>query len=323
MVIINCLSCTTETRTGGPATKERDTTGKGREQMNTSEWEQQEVTAFDGIRLYVTATGPRASEAIIVANGYGMTTPVVAPIMRFLAHNHRVITWQPRVSPGPDGAPFKTECGPEAQVKDLERILDHYDVRRATAVLGWCSGASTALSFACRHAGRLHALALLNPFVPSVDDEPTAFGKYTRMIFSRVEGAPHLAPTFCRVLAQSGGLQPNARTAAPAGADVQALAMLVKEPFASPDALQRYAAAMNALLGAREALPHRLDLPLLLTTGLCDAIVNPRIAMTLHARYPGSRLNVDDTMDHYIPYRPSALWEAIAEFASAAKQART
>jgi class 3 adenylate cyclase len=102
------------------------------------------------------------------------TDPVVAAAVRSLASDRLAsVVFQVRGVGVSDPVPRPPSI--EEQVADLEAVLDHAGVRRATLV-GWLGTALTAAVFAARHPDRVVGLVLISPTMTGPLAAPDEFG---------------------------------------------------------------------------------------------------------------------------------------------------
>jgi pimeloyl-ACP methyl ester carboxylesterase len=275
-----------------------------------------DVLAIDGIRLRAYSMGPRTARCLVFANALGLSAELLAPLMASLATTYRVITWDARLSPGPDGDPRNTSCTPEAFTADIGNILAHYDVAQAMALIGWCSGAEAALRFAQLEPRRLGALILFSPLIRGLG-EVSEFSKRNQKIYERVLRRPEMAEVIARIMdpahADLTGLQERNHTSDPE------IARQIARPFASGPAILRHVVASHGLYQGPTATSFPLagtEVPLLCLIGATDRVVDTSVAGTLVKAQSHVHAAVweDPSGDHYLPCRPDRVEPVLRRF---------
>ncbi|MET0390584.1 MAG: alpha/beta fold hydrolase [Polyangiales bacterium] len=291
-------------------------------------FERRSVRMDDGVIVPAYAVGDARRSAIVLVNAYGMAAESMVALATRLSERQRVITWRPR---GLEAAAQSGEHTIARQVRDLEAILAAYDLKRVH-LAGWCSGADVALAAATQLAGRTLSLTLLNGSLLRSGAVETEFQERLRSVVGGASrGLPH-ARIYHDVLygerernvaaSRSGQAQTRERFAG-LFADIDPeLLHLTSRPFATPQALHRYACWMQAFLGELGApWPERpLSIPTLVVTGHADRIVNPD-ASRIFARCMNARLLDLPTGDHFAHIRDPEVAGAMLEHVAQSRRA--
>ncbi|TVL93822.1 alpha/beta fold hydrolase [Streptomyces sp. SAJ15] len=121
------------------------------------------VTSADGARLHVEVHGPEGAPAVVLVHGWTCSTAFWARVIRELAVDHRVITYDLR---GHGGSPVARPggCSTDALADDLEAVLeatlDSAAGQRAV-LAGHSMGGMTLMAASARPHFRAHAAAVL------------------------------------------------------------------------------------------------------------------------------------------------------------------
>jgi nucleoside-diphosphate-sugar epimerase/pimeloyl-ACP methyl ester carboxylesterase len=282
----------------------------------------QMLRASDGARLQTFAAGRRDAPAVVLVNAYGMGPEIMVPLAERLAARHRVITWEARglhASHPTDGA---GALGIARHVRDLQQILAHYAIERAHLV-GFCTGADVALAFASALPARTASLTSLNGSLLRSGAAETRFQQQLRAVVSSASRSLEHARFYHQALYGDGG--PPGRDSGPARAEAQdrfarllgevdpELLHLTSRPFLTPEALHRYALAMDAFFTAGGASwPERaLGMPVLVITAAGDRITNPEASRAFALRARAELIELEGA-DHFAHVRKPEVAEAIA-----------
>jgi len=130
-----------------------------------------EFTDGSGIRLFTRTVG-EGPDVVVLHGGPGAHHDYLLPQYDDLAIGRRLRYYDQRGG-GQSPADRLTDVGWRAHVADLQALLDHWKIERAT-VVGYSWGALLAMLFAIEHPDRVARLALVSPAAPSIEGR-TAF----------------------------------------------------------------------------------------------------------------------------------------------------
>lgn len=128
----------------------------------------QRTVSSDGLPLTVYSGGA-GDDTVVLVPACGMPATLAESWLRFLARDHRVLTWESRGLFGvtDDGGGFARAAVGEftvdtaAQADDLFTVMDHFGAS-AAHVVGLCGGAVIGLAAAAARPERVRSLSLWN-----------------------------------------------------------------------------------------------------------------------------------------------------------------
>lgn len=137
------------------------------------------VEVESGVNLAFADLGYGAT--VLLLQGWPFDSTIWEPLPTVLAHEHRVVTVDPRGSGGSD-RPWDF-YSVELQVNDLHRLMVEQALHEVT-IVAWSTGALVALQYAHDHRERVARLLLLDPLIPAWLAHPDAADRFG--------GQPHL-----------------------------------------------------------------------------------------------------------------------------------
>ena len=269
----------------------------------------------DGVGLAVQTVGQ--GPPVLVANGIGLTVPVLDFLVAELRQRYRVILWDYR---GAGHSPLPAtirDVSMARHARDALQVLDGLGIARA-AVVGWSMGVPVGLELLRLAPERVAGLAALfgaatPPFRGAV---PEALSQAIDLGFRLTRRVPLPAHLLVRL-----------------GQAVPPLAWLVCSAvrFVGPRTHRRlfqhcvenvaeaqrqaYFRMLVELLqyDARDLLP-RVRCPVLVVAGDDDWVVPPVVGREMAARIPGARLLVLEHTSHFgVMERGATLWAPLGE----------
>lgn len=230
----------------------------------------------------------------------------------------RVILWTGRIA----------QVSFAAHLADLDAVLAHENVT-ACHLVGWCSGAHTALEYARTRSAAVVTATLLNGALHSPDDDPglvTAFRRNADLMCGMLVRKPSMASTLARTV-----------FAAPADAHAhadpdendperQGRAVLtwvdpvlrgeIQATLRQPEDLLAHA-RLRAELQARDPLrdPAQLTVPILCIGAEYDDVVSPRLLQAQARRLPNARYAEVQGGTHFLLHdRPALVATLVSSF---------
>jgi len=116
--------------------------------------------ADDGLEIAYETLGPKG-RTILLANGLGGRLYSWSPIVKDLAHDHRILTWDYRGMFGSGSPADPAHLEVPWHADDARAILDA-DGGGPAVLIGWSMGVQVALEFARRYPDRVAGLILIN-----------------------------------------------------------------------------------------------------------------------------------------------------------------
>jgi pimeloyl-ACP methyl ester carboxylesterase len=274
----------------------------------------------DGVTLGVQSVGQ--GPPVLVANGIGLTVPVLDFLVDHLRLRHRVILWDYRGAGSSRLASRSADVSMTRHARDALHVLDGLRVPRA-AVIGWSMGVTVGLEMLRLAPERVAGLAALfgsssPPFrgaLPEPVAQAIALGfRLTRrvslpahLLVRLGQAVPPLAWVVCSAVRFVGprthrGLFQRCVDHV-AGAQRQAyFRMLI-------DLLQ---------YDSRELLP-RIRCPVLVVSGGDDWVVPPVVGREMATRIAGARQLVLERTSHFgVMEHGEGLWQPIDELLASA-----
>ncbi|GAA1510225.1 hypothetical protein GCM10009677_48970 [Sphaerisporangium rubeum] len=245
------------------------------------------VVAHDGVPLNVYGAG-QGDEAVVLVPACGMPAALTETWMRFLARDHRVVTWESRGLFGP--VPLIGDCAVDAatQAADLFAVMDHYRVPDAH-VVGLCGGAVIALAAAAERPERITSLSLWHGAYHFGGGSPR-----TRFQDDLIE----LMTIAAESRAAARSLQTTFRQVALRTTPAET-AHLVLYPYATPELFYRYC-RLNGVIATTDVEPYlpRVAQPTLVVTSADDQTAHPQGSEQVARGLPYGRLRVEPHGDH-------------------------
>jgi len=112
----------------------------------------------DGVRIYYSAIGE--GPAILLTNGYNLTSYMWRDLVEALRDRYRVITWDVRGHGQSDSPADPDAYSQTLALQDMSAILDAEGVKDAI-IAGHSMGGYLSLAFHVEHPGRVRALVLI------------------------------------------------------------------------------------------------------------------------------------------------------------------
>jgi pimeloyl-ACP methyl ester carboxylesterase len=261
--------------------------------MNEPAITETRLSSFDGVGLRVYHSQQRAeSGVLLIVLPLGIRASLVAPAVRQLAYGFTVITWEGRLVLEPEVAlPSRTSLSIEANTRDALVILDHFGVSGAF-MIGYCSGATTALHVAAAAPGRIRKLALVNGAYFIADGQCT-LTQYEKDIF---DIAPQIASGLAQAkvvfnLLQSASLRK--RSAPAPGGEIYGR-------FDDAECLHRFGIGLCHLIGCdARHVARQIDAPTLLIAGKRDEQTHYSSSILIGTDLHEGTMLIDEDGDHY------------------------
>ncbi|MFI0939433.1 alpha/beta fold hydrolase [Streptomyces sp. NPDC021020] len=245
------------------------------------------LLSSDGVPLNVYGSR-RGGETVVLVPACGMPAALAEGWMRFLARDHRVVTWESRGLFGAGGRHGDYDVGVDAQAADLFSVLDHYGVARAH-VVGLCGGAVIALAAASARPERIASLSLWHGAYEFVDGCPK-----TRHHQDLVELMAFASRSRAAALSVQHTICQMALADTPAD-----VAHFVLYPFVNAEVFYRYC-RVNGSLATTDVGQYlrRVTQPVLLVTSEDDETAHPQSSVLVADGLPNARLRVEPHGDH-------------------------
>ena len=261
--------------------------------MNDPNIEETSVSSFDGVALHVYHSHRTAeAEVLLIVLPIGVNAALVKPALSQLSRNYNVITWEGRLVLDPQATmPNQQALSIDANVRDAFAILDRFGVA-AALMIGYCSGAATALHIAAADPKRIKKIALVNGayFLRGADCTLT---QYEKDIFDL---APRIAAGHAEAQAVFALLQAmGARKAA----DPDQLTSIYTS-FTDVECLYRFGVGLCHLIDCDvRSVARRIDAPTLLTAGKRDEQTHYSSSVLMETQIRAGALLIDEDGDHY------------------------
>lgn len=279
-----------------------------------------QVRAPDGVEVCGFTRGDPSRPVLVLCNAYAMPEEFLAPLAQRLAQHWRVVTWNTRWLPTPTPDFDPARCDSSVHVEDLMAVLDHLDIPRVEAVVGWSSGVQVALRALAEHPTRFARGVLLNGTVslPVSPEHPmTSFEKNLRQLFPQIAANPRVAERYCKLIfgGGAGGEERKVVASVLTSTDPHLLYM-TSVPFRTPTSLFRYANMVCALFREREdAWTSSVTQPVLVYGGGADAISHPDQVGRLASRLARARTVLNPEGDHFSHFYDEGIATMIEDFA--------
>jgi len=251
------------------------------------------LSSVDGVGLRVFHSQQRPDAAILlIVLPLGIHARLVEPAVRQFAHDFTVITWEGRLVLEPElSLPSRTSLSIEANVGDALAILDHFGVSKAF-MIGYCSGATTALHIAAAAPTRIRKLALVNGAYFIVD-QACALTQYEKDIFQ-------LAPQIASGLPQAKMVFDLLQAASLRRRGAAAATGEIYGRFDDAESLHRFGVGLCHLIGSDvRQVARQVATPTLLIAGKRDEQTHYSSSILIGAELRERTMLIDADGDHY------------------------
>jgi pimeloyl-ACP methyl ester carboxylesterase/nucleoside-diphosphate-sugar epimerase len=287
------------------------------------ELERRWLQAPDGTSFCSYAIGGANLPPVVLINAIGMPVRLMAGLVRQLGGLFRILTWESRWAPSPEGIFDPQRCDLNHHLLDLTTLLDFAAVDRAH-VIGWCNGAQLALKFASSFPQRARSLVLLNGTFNLPDNiTRTAFEKNMRVLMPQISANRNFAELYYRMTTTArfrpNGFQPQAETAGRSSSFITcrnpALRHLTNAPFKTPELLYRYANMVKRCFDEPAVAPDtNLSIPVLVISGDEDQISHPDTSREIARRINNASLTILEGGDHHALHDDHRLPNLVLDF---------
>jgi pimeloyl-ACP methyl ester carboxylesterase len=273
-----------------------------------------EIESFDGVRIRAYRSSPATARGhLVIALPLATRPSLCARAIASLAGELDVVTWEPRLILEPEVAlRSRAALAIEAHVKDVLAILDHLGIEQA-ALLGYCSGAATALYAAAENRKRFCKLALVSGAY-FMNPDRCEHTQYERDVLA-------LAPSIAADRTQAGRLfsQFFSGNRGFRRRDHE-LADEIYRPYDNPESFYRFGVCVDSFMrGDPERAAGEIVAPTLVTSGALDDQTHPASSALVAARISHRETYCDPQGDHYELCRANAgLMTRVARFVASA-----
>jgi pimeloyl-ACP methyl ester carboxylesterase len=239
----------------------------------------------------------------------------MAGLVRQLGGLFKILTWESRWAPSPEGVFDPQKCDLNHHLLDLTTLLDFAGVDRAH-VVGWCTGAQLALKFASLFPERARSLVLLNGTFNLPDNiTQTAFEKNLRVLMPEIVANRNFAELYYRMTA-AARFRPNGfqQTAGQLCRN-PALRHLTNAPFKTPELLYRYANMVKRCFDEPAIAPAaNFSMPVLVISGNEDEVSHPDTSREIARRIKNASLTILEGGDHHALHDDQRLQNMVLDF---------
>ena len=253
-----------------------------------------QVASFDGVLLRVCHSALAAGrEYLIIVLPLATKASFIRSAFDHFSGSYNVVTWEARLILEPEVEPRDPDSlSAKSNAADAGAVMDYFDVRSAF-MIGYCSGAATALHTAASDAGRVKRLALVNGAYFMSQGE-CALTQYERDVFGL---APQIAAGYDRASDIFNKFFAGKRGPGQAGHE---FADEINRPFENPDSFYRFGVVVNRLIGTDlRGVARGLKLPTLVTSGKLDERTHYASSVLVSSELSRGELSLDEAGDHY------------------------
>jgi len=263
----------------------------------------------DGPLVCSYVGGSPANSAVVLINAIGMAVIFWLPLVRLLAPRFRIVTWESRWAPSPEGVFDPQRCDLDHHLRDLLSLLDSNGVDRAH-IVGWCSGAQIALKFAAFFPERTRSLVLLNgAFNLPGNTSRTVFEKNLRQLMPKIARNAAYAELYSRIISESrfkladrgvGQGKDGGQSSGWIPCRNPELRHLTNGPFKTPELLYRYANMVTRTFEESEhAWTGNIAVPVLVVSSSNDQITRPETSRDISEQIKGATHVMIEDGDHH------------------------
>jgi thioester reductase-like protein/pimeloyl-ACP methyl ester carboxylesterase len=250
-----------------------------KKQVLSARW----LRARDGMPLRIYTSDARGkTETVVLVNAFGMPVTVFDALAKVLAPHVRLLSWTSRGVPELTGVLDDESARFSRHVDDLEDVLAAHGVHRAH-LIGYCTGADVALSFATRSPERVQSLTLAHGAFVGISSARTAFATSLETIARRAARSVEEAGRFHDMIAEvlspyfagsSRHSHDRALLETTVGQLDSSLFHLTSAPFRTPEALHRYAKLLCGYFADAPLAPAHLSVPTHIVTSEDDTVAH-------------------------------------------------
>lgn len=251
------------------------------------------ITSFDQVTLRVVHSEISTHRKnLVIVLPLATKASLIHSATNALCHMYNIITWESRLVLDPHILmPDPKTLSIEASIRDFYSILAHFSID-TVMLLGYCSGAATALHIAAKSGSRIQKLALINGayFMKKSECELT---QYERDIFDlaplMASGHDHAAWLARRFMSNKWV---NSRTGE--------FAQEVSRPYRDVESLYRFGLGLcNFLASDLGSITRKVTMPVLVAAGERDDQTHYSSSMFISSELPSSEIYIDHDGDHY------------------------
>jgi len=253
-----------------------------------------QVASFDGVPIRVSHSELAAGrEYVVVVLPLATKASFIEPAVKHLSGRYNVVTWEARLILEPGVAPRdEGALSVAAHARDAGAVMDYFGVP-AAFLIGYCSGAATALHAAALAGRRVTKLALVNGafFMSRGECDLT---QYERDVFGL---APQIAAGYDRASDIFGKFFAGDRAFKRAAHE---FAGELNRPYDNADSFYRFGVVINQLIQADlRSVARSLRVPTLVASGKRDERTHYASSVLLSSEIPRGELCLDEVGDHY------------------------
>ncbi len=235
-------------------------------------------TIINGAKLHVLQSGDPQGLPVIFIHGFPFSHAMWSPQLSDLPSGIRAVAYDLRGLGASD--PGDGQFTIEGHVDDLIALLDSLHLAKVV-VVGLSMGGYIALRALQRNPGRFSA-AILCDTRSEADSDEAKLKRAAQIKSVKVEGSAAFAEGFLKAVFAAETFQKNP----------QAVALIRDIIVAtSPRSIAGTLLALAARTDTSAAL-HQIAIPTLILVGENDGVTPPEAARSMHAKIPGSQLQI-------------------------------
>jgi 3-oxoadipate enol-lactonase len=265
------------------------------------------LTSADGLALNAYHAGSHGKPPVLLINPIGVSVLLLAPLMRHLAQDYFVLSWETRGLPSlnPDREEISTRI--DDHLDDACRILDHYGVG-AVDLVSYCSGTSIALSLLGAGRIKVSKAVFISPSV--LIEEKLPMTNHQRTVVPIWADVAKKGRAYCTIM--SNLMAPKR----PHDGNVQAeLDYVNRLPFVDGSSTYQYARLLASVNQTRYSdLFDKLSIPVLLLHATDDDLIHVELSRYMHRRICNSKLHLVENGGHYAICKNEAMHAAISGY---------
>ncbi len=270
------------------------------------------ITSFDQVMLKVVHSDLDSDrENLVIVLPLATKASLIRLAIDSLRGRYNIITWESRLILDPTILIRQPEAlSIESSVRDLDAILAHFELETILLV-GYCSGAATALHIASKRERHIHKMALINGayFIRRPECERT---QYEKDILD-------LAPVMASSSDQAIDLLKQFLGSGPKQVEDGDFAQEFLRPYQDNESLHRFGIGLCNLMDSDlGSIAQKIGIPTLVAAGKCDSQTHYSSSILISSKLAKSESYIDYSGDHYEFCRAKpALIERIVSFFTA------
>ena len=253
-----------------------------------------QITSFDKVSIRAYHSNLKVDkEYLIIVLPLATKASFIKLVVNCLSCKYNVITWEARLILEPNVRMQNPKTiSIESNIKDLDIILDYFGISSAF-MIGYCSGAATALHIAASNDNKIRKMALVNGayFMKKDECDITQYEKDVLDLMPKiVSDYKQALYIFTKFFNDSTSFKDSKHE----------FAEEIYLPYDNVDSLYRFGIGLNNfIISDLKNMAHRVKIPTLVASGKLDDQTHYSSSMLISSEIVYGEMYIDEVGDHY------------------------